>query len=244
MLVQTIFLSSTLAYADDIIVNNNGSNANGGYIVTQSENEAAEIESEITKEEDISIDSQDKKTTTQEVSSDQAAIQAKQVAIQAKQAAAEQEKTKFKSAVISFIKSKNNRLGDADATKAADAAIYASDKNNVDINLILAVMWKESYFTANARNASCYGIMQVSKNTAAGFGFSVKDLNDPYRNADVASRLLKGQINKYKNPVMGLTAYNAGSGNVSRGNYTTAYANNVISKSNAVKTYINSYISK
>lgn len=234
MLVQTIFLSSTLAYADDIIVNNNGSNANGEYIVTQTE---SEITSEITKEEDISIDSQDNKTTTEEVS-------AEKPLIKTENSAAGQKKIKFKSAVISFIKSKNNRLSEAAATKAADAAIYASDKNKVDINLILAVMWKESYFSANARNASCYGIMQVSKNTAAGFGFSVKDLHDPYRNADVASRLLKGQINKYKNPVMGLTAYNAGSGNVSRGNYTTAYANNVISKSNAVKTYINSYMSK
>ncbi len=230
MLVQTIFLSSTLAYADETLVNNTGSDANGGFIATQIENES-------TDEEDINTESPDNNINVEPVNAETAVV--KEV-----KSAAEQEKIKLRSAVISFIKSKNNRLSDAAASKAADAAIYASNKNNFDINIILAIMWKESYFTASARNSSCYGIMQVSKNTGAGFGFSVKDLLDPYRNADVASRLLKGQISKYKNTVMGLTAYNAGSGNVSRGNYTTAYANNVISKSNAVKAYIKSYMSK
>ena len=44
MLVQTIFLSSTLAYADETLVNNTGSDANGGFIATQIENESTDEE--------------------------------------------------------------------------------------------------------------------------------------------------------------------------------------------------------
>ena len=60
MLVQTIFLSSTLAYADETLVNNTGSDANGGFIATQIENES-------TDEEDINTESPDNNTNVESV---------------------------------------------------------------------------------------------------------------------------------------------------------------------------------
>lgn len=235
ILVQTIFLSSTLAYADDITVNNAGPNASVEFIKT-------EIEENAKDEETVIATSPNEEAIQKEI------IQEKVVAetpvVKTEKSAAEQEKIKYKKAVVSFIKSKNGKLSNEAISKVADAAIFSSKKHNVDISLILAVMWKESTFTVSARNASCYGLMQVSKTTGAGFGYSVKDLMDPYRNADVATRLLKGQIKKFGSTVMGLTAYNAGSGNVSKGNYNTRYANSVISKSNTIKSYIKSYMSK
>lgn len=237
MLVQTIFLSSTLAYADDINTNTSsaGSSVSVESIVTEQEN--AETEANTEPEENTEADENQAAVVQEEVVVEKAVVKTAP-------SAEELNDIKNRKAIFSFVKSKNPGLSTAAAEKVVDAALYASKKNNVDINMILAVMLKESTFTANARNASCYGIMQVSKNTGAGFGYSVKDLLDPYRNADVASRLLKGQTQKYGSTIMGLTAYNAGSGNVNKGNYNTNYANSVIAKSNTIKAYINSYMSK
>lgn len=147
-------------------------------------------------------------------------------------------KVKKLNAVKSFIKSKNNNLSDPVVTKVAEAALYANEKNQLDLSLILAVMWKESTFNPNVYNTNCYGIMQIHKNTGAGFGYKIKDLKDPYRAADLGSRILKGHIRSYNSLVMGLTAYNQGTGNVNRGNYNTRYANNVIKKQAAIQTYL------
>ncbi|MDO5062908.1 MAG: transglycosylase SLT domain-containing protein [Peptostreptococcaceae bacterium] len=151
-------------------------------------------------------------------------------------------KVKKLNAVKSFIKSKNNKLSDAVVTKVAEAALYANEKNQLDLSLILAVMWKESTFNPNVYNTNCYGIMQIHKNTGAGFGYKIKDLKDPYRAADLGSRILKGHIRSYNSLVMGLTAYNQGTGNVNRGNYNTRYANNVIKKQAVIQAYLDNLL--
>ena len=101
-------------------------------------------------------------------------------------------------------------------------------------------MWKESTFNANVYNANCYGIMQIHKNTAKGFGYSIADIKDPYKAADLGAKILKGHIKNYNNTVLGLTAYNAGSGNVKKGNYSTAYANNIIQKQKVIQAFLDS----
>ena len=220
ILVQTVFLSSTLAYADEISV------TGPEVVITEASEKMVE------------------EVSTNQTESLKKEVKAEPSAESTKKTAAEQEKIKYKKAIVSFIKLKNPKLSDAAASKAAEAALAASEKHGIEVNIILAIMWKESYFTANAKGASCYGIMQVGKSTGAGFGYSTKDLIDPYRNADVATRLLKGQIKKFGSTTLGLTAYNTGGGNVSKGNYNTAYANNVLAKSKNIKNYIESYMSK
>ena len=152
----------------------------------------------------------------------------------------EQDEIKVKklNAVKAFVKSKNGKLSNAAVTKVAEAALYANERNELDLALILAVMWKESTFNYNVVGGSCYGIMQIHKNTAKGFGYSIDDIKDPYKAADLGARLLKGHIRNYNNITLGLTAYNAGTGNVKRGNYTTAYAKNVIQKQQAIQAFL------
>lgn len=224
ILVQTVFLSSTLAYADEISVT-------GPEVVLEetSDKTVEEVSKEVSNSQTEPLTKEVKAEPNTEI---------------IKKTAAEQEKIKYKKAIVSFIKLKNPKLSNAAALKAAEAALAASEKHGIEVNIILAIMWKESCFTANAKGASCYGIMQVGKSTGAGFGYSTKDLIDPYRNADVATRLLKGQIKKFGSTTLGLTAYNTGGGNVSKGNYNTTYANSILSKSKNIKSYINSYMSK
>lgn len=154
----------------------------------------------------------------------------------------DQSKVKKLNAVKAFIKSKNPKLSDAAITKVAEAALNANQKHELDLALILAVMWKESTFNVNVYNGSCYGVMQIHKNTAKGFGYTIADIKDPYRAADLGARMLKGHIKNYNDVVLGLTAYNAGTGNVKRGNYTTAYAKNVIQKQKAIQAFLDSYM--
>ncbi len=154
----------------------------------------------------------------------------------------EQDNVKVKklNAVKAFVKSKNPGLSDTAVTRVAEAAMRANERNQLDLSLILAVMWKESTFNAGAYNSICFGIMQIHKNTAKGFGYTIADIKDPYKAADLGAKILKGHIQNYNNPVLGLTAYNAGSGNVNRGNYNTAYASNVLQKQKAIQTFLDS----
>lgn len=147
-------------------------------------------------------------------------------------------KAKKLNAVKSFIKSKNNKLSDATVTKVAEAALAANEKNQLELSLILAVMWKESTFNPSISNSVCYGLMQIHKNTGAGFGYKIKDLYDPYKSADLGAKILKGHIKNYNSALMGLTAYNQGTGNVNRGNYNTRYATNVLQNQKVVDAYL------
>lgn len=147
-------------------------------------------------------------------------------------------KVKKLNAVKAFIRSKNGKLSNAVVTKVAEAALYANEKNQLDLSLILAVMWKESTFDPTVYTPNCYGVMQLHKNTAAGFGYKISDIKDPYRAADLGARIIKGHIRNYNGTIMGLTAYNQGTGNVSRGNYNTKYAHNVLKKQAAIQKYL------
>lgn len=154
----------------------------------------------------------------------------------------EQEDLKAKklNAVKSFIKSKNPQLSDAVVKKVAEAAIYANQKNQFDLSLILAVMWKESTFNPKTYYGNCYGLMQIHRNTGKGFGYKVADLQDPYKSAYLGSLMLKGHIKNYNSVIMGLTAYNQGTGNVNKGNYNTRYANDVVKKQGIIQKYLDS----
>lgn len=244
LLVLTLTLSSTFSYASTEL---NGSNSNSvsemfelvespdanSILIQDTDAEKVNTNIEIIEDEDNSL-------TQNEITETESQVISVQV-----QDPEQQKKVKKLNAVTSFIKTKNSSLSDAVSKKVAEAAISASSNNSIDLGLVLAVMWKESTFSATAVNPSgCYGLMQISKSTGAGFGYSVKDLMDPYRNAEVGAKLLKGQISKFGDTIKGLSAYNHGGGNVSKGNYTTTYAKNVLEKQKVINSYINSYMSK
>lgn len=176
------------------------------------------------------------KLAKQEAEQKQQAAQKQQAEVPAK----EQDSLKVKklNAVKAFIKSKNNKLNDATVTKVAEAAIAANEKNQLELSLILAVMWKESTFNPSVYNTYCYGVMQIHQKTAAGFGYKIADIKDPYKAADLGSKILKGHIKNYNDVIIGLTAYNQGTGNVNRGNYNTKYANNVLQKQSTIQSYL------
>jgi hypothetical protein len=86
----------------------------------------------------------------------------------------------------------------------------ASQRNNVDAELILSVIRAESAFRSNAVSPKgAQGLMQLMPQTAAQLG--VRDVLDPAANVEGGTRYLRQLLDRYNNDLSkALAAYNAG----------------------------------
>lgn len=100
----------------------------------------------------------------------------------------------------------------------ADYAVYvenASRKYGVNPNLVYAVIKAESGGNVVAKSpAGAQGLMQLMPNTARWLG--VTNPYDPEQNINAGTKYLSNLINKFGSTELGLAAYNAGEGNVSK----------------------------
>ena len=90
----------------------------------------------------------------------------------------------------------------------------AATKNDLDPNLLAALVWSESAFNKNAKSsAGAVGLAQLMPATAAGLGVNP---HDPVQNINGAAKYLAAQIDRFGSTELGLAAYNAGPGNVTK----------------------------
>lgn len=102
--------------------------------------------------------------------------------------------------------------------KFDDYILAASEKYNVDPNLIRSVIQQESKFDPNAgSNKGAGGLMQLMPDTAKDLGLTPAERFDPEKNIDAGTKYLSQQLDRYHGDIsLALAAYNAGPGNVNK----------------------------
>jgi len=97
-----------------------------------------------------------------------------------------------------------------------EQAIAAAKQVGLDPNLMLHALYKETGGLKNPETAmskaGAYGPMQIMEATARELGINRKNT---YENLLGGATYLKQQVDRFKDPVLGLAAYNAGPGRVS-----------------------------
>jgi hypothetical protein len=123
----------------------------------------------------------------------------------------------------SFVKRRNPRLSDGEASRIAQGVVGYSLRYGVDARLIMAMVMVESGFNPNARSRTgAMGLGQLMPGTAAGMG--VSNAYDSIDNLYGTVRLIRNHLENYQRQtgeeysslVLALAAYNAGPGAVSR----------------------------
>lgn len=101
-------------------------------------------------------------------------------------------------------------------TEVDDIIKKYSKENNIDENLVKAVIKAESGFNTQAKSpVGALGLMQLMPSTAKGLG--VENPLDPEQNIAGGTKYLKNLINRFDGRLdFALAAYNAGSGAVKK----------------------------
>jgi hypothetical protein len=147
---------------------------------------------------------------------------------------------KYNKGLVQYIRSVNGNLSAGHAQELVFMIRRAAETNKLDEKVLIAVVQKESRFNANAVSRSgAVGLMQFMPRTAAGLGLDVSQLYDPKTSIDYGAAYLSRNIEYYDGNVdLALTAYNQGSGSVSRGAYSRVYAEKVQDAVEGIDAYL------
>ncbi|MDI9493947.1 MAG: lytic transglycosylase domain-containing protein, partial [Bacillota bacterium] len=142
--------------------------------------------------------------------------------------------------LVDYILSRNKNLSRGWATMLVFLFKHEADINGLDEILLIAMAEKESTFRCDAiGGGGAVGIMQIMPRTAAGYGISRNELFDPHVNIEFGAKYIGDKISQYNNnKTVALTAYNQGPVAVSRGSYSTRYANRITGAEKSITNYL------
>lgn len=138
--------------------------------------------------------------------------------------------SRYNRGLVAYMQKYNGSYTTDKAQEMVFTFKHAAEMYNMDVTFLMSVSRKESTFNASAKSsAGATGMMQIMPATAARYGISATQLYDPHVNIDFGAKYLSERLAAYNgNAVVALSAYNQGSGTVSRGGYSTRYASNVL----------------
>ncbi len=150
------------------------------------------------------------------------------------------EVSRYMKGLTKYMRSYNKNLTETKALEYAYLFKRAGIVYGIDEKLLMAIAQKESRFNPSAvAKGGAMGMMQIMPGTAKTYGVSSKQLLDAKINIDFGAMYISNAIKRYSgNTIKGLSAYNQGGGSVDRGNYSTGYANTVISVQKAISAYV------
>lgn len=120
------------------------------------------------------------------------------------------EATALKGAVASSWKEPRSDLLEGVPAEYAKLVTTISAEEGVDPNLMLSIMRVENaeFDPQAVSSAGAIGLMQVMPKVGEAFGAG--DLTEPLQNVRAGARFLRVLVDKYRNPVLIASAYNAG----------------------------------
>lgn len=141
--------------------------------------------------------------------------------------------------MIYYMMKKNGSISKSTATQIYNSVMKHSKTYGVDPYLVFAIIEQESTYNPNCSYEGAYGLMQLYHSTLPYLGITKAEVFDIDANIRAGVYEISGNLRTYGNETVALSAYNWGSGNVNRGNYTTAYARSVLGRKNNIKTIVN-----
>jgi len=145
--------------------------------------------------------------------------------------------------LLRYIMRHNPRITPTYGTQYVFLFRRAGEVFDISPLMLMALAHRESTFNNGAigRGGSA-GLMQVMPATGARHGLTPQQLLDPKTSIDFGAMYLRQRLDAFDNDiVLALSAYNQGSGAVSRGNFTTTFAERVIATYQAVHYFLEVY---
>ncbi len=140
--------------------------------------------------------------------------------------------------LTAYIRAKNSSISQSKALMLVFLFKHEAKINGVNERLLMAMAQKESSFRTDAVGSGAVGIMQIMPATAQRFGISRGELFDAHINIELGSKYIADKIDYYGNQTTALSAYNQGGAAISRGSYTTRYANKISGAEDTLASYL------
>lgn len=153
---------------------------------------------------------------------------------------------KYYEALAAFIITRNSGYSSESALNTVKMIKENADKHGVDEKWIMALWWKESNFNSSSVSShGAVGAMQIMPATGVRLGYTRDQLLDPKYNVEGGTRYLAGLKNTFGGDMFkAVSAYNQGSGSVSRGSFSRNFGTDVFDKFDAISSFAQSHMAK
>ena len=151
---------------------------------------------------------------------------------------------KYYEALADFIISRNGGYSKPSALETVRMIKENADRYSIDEKWIMAVWWKESTFnTSSVSSHGAVGAMQIMPATGVRLGYTREQLLIPKYNVEGGTRYLAGLRDTFNGDMFkAVSAYNQGSGAVSRGSFSRGFGTDVVKKFETISSYVQSHL--